>query len=74
MRLVVEQSRRNGDDLAIIKGRLDRIESRLDGVEWRLDSIGRKIDGLHESLKDLVRTLPAVISEALRERRRERDG
>ena len=33
-RYILEQTRRNGDDLAAIKTRLDRVESRLDAVEF----------------------------------------
>jgi len=36
---ILEQERRNSDDLAVIKQRLDRIESRFDGVERNLDRL-----------------------------------
>ena len=41
-RYILEQSRRNGDDLAAIKGRLDRVELRLDSVEQKLDGLDHR--------------------------------
>ena len=35
-RHILEQTRRNGDDLATVKSRLDRVENRLDAVEQKL--------------------------------------
>jgi hypothetical protein len=35
-RHILEQTRRNGDDLAAIRTRLDRVETRLGSVEPRL--------------------------------------
>jgi hypothetical protein len=65
-RYILEQTRRNGDDLAAIKGRLDRVEGRLDGVEGRLDRVESKVDGLAQDLRGLVRNLPKIVSEAVR--------
>jgi hypothetical protein len=36
-RSILEQTRRNGDDLASVKTRLDRVETRLDRVDTRLE-------------------------------------
>ncbi len=58
-RYILEQTRRNGDDLAALKTRVDRVEQKVDGLD-------RKVDGL-------VKNLPAMISEAMREVFRERD-
>jgi len=35
-RHILEQTRRNSDDLATVKSRLDRVENRLDAVEQKL--------------------------------------
>jgi len=35
-RHILEQTRRNGDDLAAVKSRLDRVENTLDAVEQKL--------------------------------------
>src|SRR5260221_7493719 len=41
-RHILEQTRRNGDDLAAVKSRLDRVELRLDRVEHKLDGLDMK--------------------------------
>ena len=58
-RYILEQTRRNGDDLAALRTRMDRVEQKVDNLD-------RKVDGL-------AKNLPAVVSEALREVFRERD-
>mgnify|MGYP001485476153 CR=1 FL=1 len=58
-RHILEQTRRNGDDLAVIKTRLDRVETRLDRVE-------QKVDGL-------TRDLPGIVAGVMREVLDERD-
>ena len=63
-RHILEQTRRNGDDLAAIKTRLDRIEDKLDGVD--LKSVARKVDGL-------AKALPRIIGDEMRKALRERD-
>jgi uncharacterized protein YoxC len=59
-RHILEQTRRNGDDLASIKTRLDRVETRLDGVD-------RKVDGLSGTVQGLVKTLPTIVRDVMRE-------
>lgn len=62
-RHVLEQTRRNSDDLAAIKTRLDRVEGKLDGLE-------RKVDGLER----IVRDLPTIVGNVVRDVMRERDA
>ena len=38
---ILEQERRNGDDLAVIKQRVDGVEGRLGRIESRLDALDR---------------------------------
>ncbi len=38
-RHILEQTRRNGDDLAAIKTRLGRVEGSLDGIEDRMSGV-----------------------------------
>ncbi len=58
-RYILEQTRRNGDDLAEVKTRLDRVERKVDGLD-------RKVDGLIENL-------PRVVGDVMREVNSERD-
>jgi len=79
-RYILEQTR-NGDDLAAVKSRLDRVEARLDRVETRLDRVEQKVDalgselsGLRGAFAELRRELPKIVAETVREVFRERDG
>ena len=69
-RHVLEQTRRNSDDLAAIKTRLGRVESRLDGVESGLGRVEQKVDGLARSLPDIVGEAVREAFRAERERKR----
>jgi uncharacterized protein YoxC len=87
-RHILEQTRRNGDDLAAIKTRLDRVEQKVDGLEQKVDGLDRKVDGLDrkvndlertvggldQTVKDLAKSLPAIVGDVVREVMRERDG
>jgi len=65
-RHILEQTRRNGDDLAAVKTRLDRVEGKLDGVDRKVDHLGRQVADLSESL-------PRIVADVVREVWRERD-
>src|SRR5580700_12317505 len=66
-RHILEQTRRNGDDLAGIKTRLARVEEKVDGLD-------RKVDSLDQTVKDLAKSLPTIVAETMREVQRERDA
>jgi tetrahydromethanopterin S-methyltransferase subunit G len=61
-RYILEQSRRNGDDLAAVKTRLDRVEQKLDGLDSRMLTLEREF-----------RNFPTIVGEVVREAFRERD-
>jgi tetrahydromethanopterin S-methyltransferase subunit G len=69
-RHILEQTRRNSDDLAAIKTRLDRVETRLDRVERSMD---QRFDQLDKKVDGLTRSLPSIVSDVMREVLRERD-
>jgi tetrahydromethanopterin S-methyltransferase subunit G len=58
-RYILEQKRTNGDDLAAVRTRLDRVEG--------------KVDRVNHTLNDLIKNLPKMIGEAVRDVFRERD-
>jgi hypothetical protein len=64
-RHILQETRANTDLLAAIKTRQDRMEDRLDGME-------RKVDGIDQGLKSLTRSLPRIVTDAIREVDRER--
>jgi hypothetical protein len=59
-RHILEQTRRNSDDLAAIKTRLDRVEGKVDGLS---EEVGR----LGTAFQDLLRNLPGIVSDAVRQ-------
>jgi chromosome segregation ATPase len=65
-RHILDQTRRNGDDLAAIRSRLDRIEARLDRHDARFDR-------LEAELRSLRSDLPQIVAVTMREVLRERD-
>jgi uncharacterized protein YoxC len=75
-RHILEQTRRNSDDLAAIKTRLDRVEGKVDGLAdevgglasqvHSLSGLPHEVGGLKKAVDDLVRTLPKVVGEAVR--------
>jgi uncharacterized protein YoxC len=71
-RHILEQTRRNSDDLAAIKTRLDRVEGKVDSLDRKVDGLDRKVDRLERKVDDLVKNLPGIVSDALREVQRER--
>jgi len=66
-RYILEQTRRNGDDLAALKTRMGRVEVRLDSLEG-------EVRQLREEGRQLRQDLPGIIAETMREVLRERDG
>jgi len=66
-RYILEQTRRNGDDLASLKTRMDRVETRLDRVETRLEGVEKQVSGLNGSLQGFVKSLPNTMRDVMRE-------
>jgi len=61
-RHILEQTRRNGDDLAAIKTRLDRVEGKVDGL-------AEELGGVKHSLNGLIRDLPRIVDDAVHGRK-----
>ena len=59
-RYILEQARRNGDDIAGIKTRLDRVETELHDV--RTD-----VRFIKQDLSMLRRDLPTIVADSFRE-------
>jgi flagellar biosynthesis/type III secretory pathway protein FliH len=62
-RHILEQSRRNGEDLAEFKKRTDQ---RFDSLERRFDNLERRFDNLE-------RQLPTIVGDVMRDVLQERD-
>src|SRR5262245_48798959 len=80
-RHILEQTRRNSDDLAAIKTRLDRVEGKVDvlqttvdglqttvsGLQTTVGGLQTTVGGLQSTVNGLVRELPRIVSQAVRE-------
>src|SRR5437870_3307579 len=72
-RHVLAETRRNSDDLAVIKTRLDRIEGKIDGVDQRVGSLEHRLGAIEQKLGTLERRLPEIVATTMREVLDERD-
>ena len=79
-RYILEQTRRNGDDLAILKTRMDRVEQKVDSLSAEVTGLRNEIVelrsefvGLRGTVSGLVANLPRIIGDVVREVLRERD-
>ncbi len=72
-RHVLEQTRRNGDDLAAVKSRLDRHDQRFDSLERRFDGLERDVHGLRADLHGLRNELPTIVGDVMCDVLQERD-
>jgi len=64
-RHILEQTRRNGDDLAAVKSRLDRHDQRFDSLERRFDDLEHQVGSLRKDI-------PTIVGEVMRDVLRER--
>jgi hypothetical protein len=64
-RHILEQTRRNGDDLAAILGRLDRLEQKLDAID--LKSLVQTVSSLEKKIDGLTKNLPKIVGQTVRE-------
>ncbi len=66
-RHILEQTRRNSDDLAALKTRVARVEEKVDGLDRRFDGLERRFDGLERKVDGLVHELPKIVGDTMRE-------
>ena len=72
-RHILEQTRHNGDDLAAIKTRMDRVEQKVDGLSRDVVGLRGDVVSLRGTVSGLASNLPTIIGEAVREAFDERD-
>ena len=70
-RYILKQTRQNGDDLAALKTRVERIEEKVDRLEQKLES---EMRGLRNEFISSQTKLPGIIAEVMREVLRENKG
>jgi hypothetical protein len=64
-RYILEQTRLNGGDLAVIKRQLDGVD--LKGLVRDVKELQTKVGTLDAKLTGLIHSLPTMIAEAVRE-------
>ena len=70
-RYILKQARQNGDDLAAVKTRVDRIEEKVDRLEQKVDRLESEVRGLRSDFNSSEEKLPGMIAEVMREVLRE---
>jgi peptidoglycan hydrolase CwlO-like protein len=77
-RHILEQTRRNSDDLAVLKTRVTRVEEKVDILDRKVDGLDRKVDGLdakidrvERKVDSLARDMPRIVADTMREVLRE---
>jgi chromosome segregation ATPase len=70
-RYILKQARQNGDDLAAVKTRVDRIEEKVDRLETEMRGLRGDLNGLRNEFNSSQEKLPGVIAEVMREVLRE---
>ncbi len=73
-RYILQQARQNGDDLAVVKTRVERIEGKVEKLEGRFERLEGKFEKLEQKFDRLEATLPGLIAEVMREVLRETRG
>jgi hypothetical protein len=72
-RHILEQTRRNGDDLAALRTRLDRVERKVDTLDGKVDTLDGKVSDVDGKVNTLTKALPGIVADTMREVLRERD-
>src|SRR6476660_9733616 len=70
-RHILEQTRHNTNDLATIKTQLDSVERKVDGLDQKVSGLDQKVGRLEYGFNTLIRDLPKIITDAVREANRD---
>ncbi|MGO9544085.1 MAG: hypothetical protein ACLPPF_04735 [Rhodomicrobium sp.] len=70
-RFILKQSRQNGDDLAALKTRVERIEEKVDRLEQKFEI---EMRAMRNDFSSSQSRLPEMIAEVMREVLRENKG
>lgn len=73
-RYILRQSRQNGDDLAALKTRMERVEEKVERIEEKVDRLDTDLRGLRNDFNSSQAKLPGIIAEVMREVLRENKG
>lgn len=62
-RHILEQTRRNGDDLAGVRTRVGRVEEKVDGLDRKVEGLDRKVEALDRKVDGLARDVGSLQSD-----------
>jgi hypothetical protein len=71
-RHILEQTRRNGDDLATLKGDMKGLRSDMADLRSDMTNLRSDMTGLRGTVHGLAANLPRIVGEAVRNALRER--
>ena len=66
-RHILEQTRRNSDDLAALKTRMARVEEKVDGLTADVGGLRGEVGGLRAELHGLRDAIPGIVRDVMRE-------
>ncbi len=72
-RHILEQTRRNSDDLAVLKTRVARVEEKVDGLDRKVDGLDARVGRVEGKVDGLVSDLPRIVGDTMRAVLDERD-
>lgn len=72
-RHILEQTRRNSDDLVAIRSQLTRMEHRQDSADADLRAVHYDVAALRTEFATLTRNLPTIVADTMHEVLRKRD-
>ena len=73
-RYILTQARQNGDDLAALKTRVDRVEAKVDRIETVVGSLRKEFSLMRMEFSTMKEALPSIVADAMREVLRESRG
>jgi hypothetical protein len=66
-RYILAQSRQNGDDLAVLKARVDQVETELMALRGEFSSLRGEVSALKAEVYSFRKDLPGIVADALRD-------
>jgi tetrahydromethanopterin S-methyltransferase subunit G len=70
-RHILAQTRRNGDDLAELRGEMKGMRGEMNGLRGELKDLSGRVDRVESKVDGLARSLPTIVGDEMRKALRE---